>query len=419
MAHDRSGTAQPGEARPFDAVVAGGGAAGLSTAIGLAQRGLSVAILGVPETPRDDGRSAALFQSSLDFLGELGVEEALKAEGAPLRAIRLIDITGALVRAPTTTFRAAELGQEAFGWNIPNARIVAVLGIKARATPGLMVSSVLIDRFEEAGDRLRIITEAGEMLETRVLIGADGRNSTVRARAGISHSIKPYPQAAITCRLRHPGDHEDVSLEFHTREGPFTFVPVGDGLSALVWIMRPEKAEALRGLSPEAFAEAVTRRSNAILGTVTVEGPIGVVPLEKSLADRLVAGRVALVGEAAHAFPPIGAQGLNLGLKDVEALVKRLVAAKMAQEDLADALPAYARDRKLDVEMRTAGVDMLNSALIADILPFDLARAAGLALLRDIGPIRRFAMRIGGWSNPFGAITTPAAGPPRSARATR
>lgn len=397
MAKDSLGNA------PFDALVVGGGAAGLSTAIGLAQGGLSVAILGVPETPRDDGRSAALFQSSLDFLGHLGVEDALKAHGALLRAIRLIDITGALVRAPTTTFKAAEIGQAAFGWNIPNAKIIAVLGAEARQTPGLTVSSAFIDHFEEVGDRIRVTTADGAVLEARVLIGADGQKSRVREQAGISHRVKPYPQSAITCRLTHPKDHEDVSLEFHTREGPFTFVPVGDGISALVWIMKPEKAEAMLKLSREAFAEAVTRRSNAILGTVTVEGPMAAVPLQKLVADRLVEGRIALVGEAAHAFPPIGAQGLNLGLKDVEALVKRLTAAKAAGEDPASALSAYARDRKLDVEMRSAGVDVLNSALIADILPFDIARAAGLAVLRDVGPIRRLAMRIGGWNSPFGA----------------
>ncbi len=385
-----------------DCVVVGGGAAGLSTAIGLAQAGLSVKILGVPATPRDDGRSAALFQSSLEFLGSLGVEEKLKAHGAPLRAIRLIDITGALVRAPTTTFRAAEIGQQAFGWNIPNVRIIEVLVEAARATPGLGVSEAFFESFEDLGDRLAVHLPGGETIETRVLIGADGQKSRVREAAGIPHRIKPYPQAAITCRLHHPRDHEDVSLEFHTREGPFTFVPVGDHASALVWIMQPEKAEVMLARSREDFAETITRRSSAALGSVTIDGPIASVPLQKLVADKLVAGRVALVGEAAHAFPPIGAQGLNLGLKDVEALVARLSATKTAGGDLVEALPRYASDRKLDVEARSVGVDILNSALIADLLPFDLARAAGLAVLRDIGPIRRLAMRIGGGNAPFG-----------------
>lgn len=390
------------DGQPLDCVVVGGGAAGLASAIGLAQAGLGVHVIGVPDTPRDDGRSAALFQSSLDFLGRLGVEGQLKAEGAPLRAIRIIDITGALVRAPTTTFKSAEIGQEAFGWNIPNVKIVEILIAAARKTPGLAVTSHFFESFEDLGDKLRLTLVGGETLETRILIGADGQKSRVRESAGIAHRVKPYPQAAITCRLKHPKDHEDVSLEFHTREGPFTFVPVGEHASALVWIMQPEKAEAMLALPREALAEAITRRSMNALGPVTIDGPVASVRLQKLVADKLVAGRIALVGEAAHAFPPIGAQGLNLGLKDVEALVKRLGEAKAAGSDPVDALTLYARDRKLDVEMRSAGVDLLNSALIADLLPFDLARAAGLAVLHDVSPFRRLVMRIGGWTSPFG-----------------
>ena len=161
----------------FDCVVVGGGAAGLATAIGLAHGGLSVRILGVPETPRDDGRSAALFQSSLDFLGKLGVEERLKAHGAPLRAIRLIDITGALVRAPTTTFKAAEIGQEAFGWNIPNAKIVGELCAAARATPGLEVSTTFFEGFEEVKAHS---SESNTI--SRQAIGKTGTPQQVRAR---------------------------------------------------------------------------------------------------------------------------------------------------------------------------------------------------------------------------------------------
>ena len=201
-----------------------------------------------------------------------------------------------------------------------------------------------------------------------------------------------------------PRDHEDVSLEFHTREGPFTFVPSGDHCSALVWVMQPEKAKAMHALSPEAFAREITRRSSSVLGKVRVEGNVGLVPMRKLLADRLVAGRIALVSEAAHAFPPIGAQGLNLGLKDVEALIRRVGDAFRAGGDVGGAcLAHYEQDRKLDVTARSAGVDILNSALIADTLPSDFARAIGFGLMRDIGPLRRMMMRIGGWSPLFSA----------------
>lgn len=387
----------------LDCIVVGGGAAGLASAIGLARAGLATRIVGVPERARDDGRSAALFNSSLDFLDRLGIGEALRRRGAPLAAIRLIDVTGALVRAPTVTFKAAEIGQELFGWNIPNAAIVEEMIGAAQATTNLEVSPAFLEALMQRDDHVEVRLVGGEVLRARLVIGADGQNSRVRSAAGIGHRDKPYPQAALTCRLRHPRDHEDISREFHTREGPFTLVPVGDFASALVWVGKPARIADLVGLPREDLARAITRASHAVLGEVTVDGPVASVPLRKLIADRLVEGRVALVGEAGHAFPPIGAQGLNLGLKDVESLVKFVGRAFAAGEDCGGAcLTEYARNRRMDVSLRTAGVDLLNTALIADTLPTDLARAFGLAALRDFGPLRRLAMRVGGWGDVLG-----------------
>lgn len=382
-----------------DIMIIGGGAAGLSAALGLAAKGLKVHLAGAPGTIRDDGRSAALFQSSLDFLATLGIGTALEACAAPLRAIRIIDIAGGLVRAPTTTFRALEIGQDAFGWNIANADILRVMMAAARETPGLTLSELSFDSFEDHGETLLVRLSDGSLHRTRLLIGADGQNSRTRDAAGISFRTKDYPQTAITCRLSHPGDHEDISTEFHTREGPFTFVPSGDGISALVWIMRPDKAEAMLALSKEALAGIITRRSSSFLGKVEIISALGAVPMRKRVADKLVSGRVALIGEAAHAFPPIGAQGLNLGLKDVASLVNRLGAAHAAGDDPVSALPLYARDRKLDMDMRATGVDLMNSALIADTLPHDLSRAVALTALKSLPPLRQLAMRIGSWSS--------------------
>ncbi|MCZ8259721.1 MAG: FAD-dependent monooxygenase [Beijerinckiaceae bacterium] len=385
-----------------DVTIVGGGAAGLGAALGLAQAGLSVHLLGAPTAIRDDGRSAALFQTSLDFLAGLGVGPALQARAAIMRAIRIIDLTGGLVRAPTTTFRAIEIGQEAFGWNIANADILAVLLEAARQMPGLTLSDAQFRGFRNASEGVVVEMADGARHESRLLVGADGQNSKTREAAGISFRTKDYPQTALTCRLRHPKDHEDISTEFHTREGPFTFVPSGDGISSLVWVMRPDRAETMLALPRERLAEIITRRASSFLGPVEIISAFGAVPMRKRVADRLVTGRVALIGEAAHAFPPIGAQGLNLGLKDVESLVRRLAAAHQAGADLASALPLYAKDRKLDMEMRASGVDLMNSALIADFLPLDITRALALTALKQIAPLRQLAMRIGSWTAPFG-----------------
>lgn len=387
-----------------DAVIVGGGAAGLATAIGLARAGLSATVLGLPADIRDDGRSAALFESSLAFLDGLALGDRLRERGAPLRAIRIIDLTNGLVRAPDVLFRASEIGQEAFGWNIPNAAIIEEMIAAAREETGLTLSTALFSGLETTGDAIIVRTDAGEAIRTRLLVGADGQASPVRQAAGITHREKPYPQVALTARLTHSRDHNDESLEFHTREGPFTFVPLGPGTSALVWILRPENAEAMLALSPGEIALKAQRRSFNALGDLAIEGRIGRVPMRKLVADRLTAPRLALVGEAAHAFPPIGAQGLNLGLRDVAALVEHAGVAFREGRDVGaeQVLSGYARDRRVDVEARAAGVDLMNSALIGGLLPLDLARAAGLTLLRDLPPLRRLAMRLGGGGGLFG-----------------
>lgn len=407
--------------RDPDLVIAGAGAAGLATGIALARAGMSVSLLGVPQTIRDDGRSAALFASSFAFLDSIGVGAALRARGWPLRAIRIVDVTDALIRAPSTIFRSMEVGEPAFGWNIANAEILRTLIETARALPGLTLEPTLLAGFEPEAGALTVRLTDGRVLQTKLLIGADGQKSAVREQAGIAARIKPYPQVAITARALHARDHDDISTEFHTREGPLTFVPAGEKRSAIVWLMRPEQADRRANLAREALVREIERISGQFLGPLALEGAQGRVPMQKLVAEKLVGPRVALVGEAAHAFPPIGAQGLNLGFRDCEVLVQHIGAAARSGQDFGDraVLEAYARQRRFDVEARSMGVDLLNTALIGDLLPLDLARAAGLTLFRTVAPLRRLAMRIGGGMPLFGAdpLTRPAACSRKSARA--
>lgn len=391
--------------KTIDVLVAGGGAAGLATGLALARAGLTVTIAGMPETIRDDARSAALFASSFAFLDRIGAGDRLRAKGWPLRAIRIVDVTGALVRSPTTTFKAIEIGEPAFGWNIANAEILAELIAMAKETPGITLLPALVSNHRVAGGNIIAALADGSKITARLLIGADGQKSSVRQVAGIKARIKPYRQVAITARATHARDHDDISTEFHTRQGPLTFVPSGEKRSAIVWLMRPEEADRRLALPLAEFTREMERMSGHFLGPLTLEGPQGRVPMQKLVAEHLVAARVALVGEAAHAFPPIGAQGLNLGFRDCDALGKRVSEAFRAGRDIGseEVLAAYARDRKMDVEARSAGVDILNTAIIGNLLPLDLARAAGLSLFNAVPPLRRLAMRLGGGMPVFGA----------------
>ncbi len=285
-------------------LVAGGGAAGLATGLALAQAGLTVTIAGVPETIRDDARSAALFASSFAFLDAIGAGDRLRAKGWPLRAIRIVDVTGALVRSPTTTFKAIEIGEPAFGWNVANAEILTELIAKAKETPGLALDPALVTSHRVNGGHVTAVLSDGQEITARLLIGADGQKSSVRQVAGIKARIKPYPQVAITARAIHARDHEDVSTEFHTRQGPLTFVPSGEKRSAIVWLMRPEEADRRLALPIAEFTREMERMSGHFMGPLMLEGPQGRVPMQKLVADQLVAPRVALVGEAAMPFHP-------------------------------------------------------------------------------------------------------------------
>jgi len=234
-------------------------------------------------------------------------------------------------------------------------------------------------------------------LRARLVVAADGRRSVLRQKAGIKPREWAYPQAALTTILAHDRGHRDTSTEFHTRHGPFTLVPLPGRRSSLVWVTEPRDAERLAELDDAGLALTIERQAHSILGAMRIDGPRGVVPMTGLSVDRYGAGRVALVGEAAHVFPPIGAQGLNLGLRDVAALVDAVSDSREASEDIGGAgtLRRYQRGRDIDVRLRTAAVDTLNRTLLADLLPADLLRGAGLLLLDRVRPLRRLVMREG------------------------
>jgi 2-octaprenyl-6-methoxyphenol hydroxylase len=250
---------------------------------------------------------------------------------------------------------------------------------------------------------------SGSSIRAPLVVAADGRKSQLREQAGIAARSWAYPQAALTTILAHDRDHRDTSTEFHTRSGPFTLVPLPGRRSSLVWVMRPSDAERLGGLADEALSLVIERQAQSLLGSMRIDGPRGLVPLSGLSVQHYRGSRLALVGEAAHVFPPIGAQGLNLGLRDVAALRDVVVDARDEGEDVggAVALSRYQRSRALDVRLRSAAVDGLNRTLLTDFLPVDFARGVGLLALAGIGPLRRAAMREG---------IMPSAGAPRLMR---
>ena len=388
-------------ARGPDVLIAGAGLAGLAAAVGFARSGFDVVLSGAGErTGR--GRTVALLDGSVAFLDSLGLWARLQAEAAPLRSLRLIDDTGTLFPPRPVEFHAAEIGLDAFGWNIENDRMAETLAAEVARAPGLERLMRGVGAYDFAADAVRARLDDGRTISARLAIGADGRDSKPRRAAGVGVRVHGYGQSALTALLAHRLPHHDFSTEFHTRGGPFTLAPlpasaVAPNRSSLVWVMADKDARRRQALDNEALADEVERQAQSLLGAMRIESERGIIPMTRQVVPRIVATRLALIGDAAHVFPPIGAQGLNLGLRDVQAIVACAAEARKAGQDIGgpEALSAYEGLRRPDIMLRTGVVDGLNRALLTHFAPVDFARGASMAALSAIGPLRRFVMREG------------------------
>lgn len=380
-----------------DIIVAGTGPAGLVAALSLAQAGFSIALLGPtvgPSTGLGDRRTTALMKPSLDFLDRLGLLAAIKQQAAPLRGMRITDATSRLLRSPTVTFHAAEIDEDMFGMNIPNAHLNQVLNEAIKNSPAIRILPSLVASWEPGADSILARLESGETVSARLAAAADGRRSPAREAAGISVKSWEAGQSALVLNFSHSRPHNDISTEFHTEDGPFTQVPLQGLRSSLVWVTRRRHADELASLPDTVLSQLIEERMQSMLGRVTAEEGRQIFPLSSALPHRFAANRIALVGEAAHIFPPIGAQGLNLGVRDAEDLTK--IALRHAGDPGAKAaLSAYDRARRPDILARSSAVDMLNRSLLSNFLPAQAVRAAGLSLLRVTPPLRAFFMREG------------------------
>jgi 2-octaprenyl-6-methoxyphenol hydroxylase len=379
----------------FDAEVAvvGGGPVGLLCAIALKVAGVDTLLVAPAAGP--DHRTTALLAGSVTALTALGVWQACRPHAAPLRAIRIVDDTARLIRAPEVLFSAADIGLDAFGCNVENRHLLAALEarVAALAVPRISAAALAVTADDDA---VSIVHAAGTV-RARLAVGADGARSLCRAAAGIATKRRSYPQAALTLNLGHARPHDDISTEFHTPDGPFTLVPLPGRRSSLVCVLRPEEARRLLAVDDGLLAQEIERRAHSLFGAMQVEPGRGLFPLTVETADSIAHGRVALVGEAAHVVPPIGAQGLNLGLRDAAAIAEIVAEARHENRDVGAAavLARYATERRADVASRIFAVNVLNRSLLTDFIPAQGLRGLSLYLVDRIGPLRCALMREG------------------------
>jgi 2-octaprenyl-6-methoxyphenol hydroxylase len=381
-------------------LIAGAGSTGLAAALAFARARFAVTLAG-RSPPALAGRTVALFDASLRFLAAIGALEKVKEKACPIKAITMIDDTGQLLPTPDLELCASEIGLPALGLNVSNDDLVAVLLdlVRSRADIELIDADIEDYLFDGAGAVATL--RDGRRIEADFVVAADGRQSRARAVAGIDTREWSYPQVALTAILAHEDPHDNISVEFHTRSGPFTMVPLparegAQHRSSLVWLMSLADASRRLAKPREELEFELEDRSHGRFGAIRIESDFGQFRMGGMQVSRYAQGRVALVGETCHVFPPIGAQGLNLSLRDVADLEDCLMSVDLRNpRERAGALARYDRHRRADIGFRTLGVDLLNRSLILPYLPVDVLRGAGFVAMSALGPLRRAVIREG------------------------
>ncbi|MBT2129781.1 FAD-dependent monooxygenase [Aliiroseovarius lamellibrachiae] len=393
-----------------DIFISGGGIAGQVTACAFAAAGFSVVMVDpfVPVTSageeKSDLRSTAFLQPARGLFDRIGLWDVLAPHAKPLDKLAVIDTTGwpPEVR-DRRVFQSADMSSdvnhEPFGWNLMNWVVRRELWGYLQEQPKITALygtgfKSIVSRSEE----IIVGLENGDTVRARMGIAADGKFSPLREAVGIDVTTTRYGQKSLAFTVTHDAPHDNISTEIYNEGGPFTIVPLpdmdGKHASAIVWMNKGPRAVELMAMPVPEFEEVMYQRSTGLLGRMHLEGNRSVWPIITQTADHLSAGRVAVVAEAAHALPPIGAQGLNTSLNDVIAL---LDLAERAPATLGSAtmMAAYDKARGSDIARRARVIDLFNRVTRSGDGALQAVRLLGLKAVHDVAPVRKSVMRAG------------------------
>jgi 2-octaprenyl-6-methoxyphenol hydroxylase len=389
---------------PDDAelVIAGAGLAGMLLAVACAGAGVSVVLVD-PQDPAAmldrgfDGRTSAIAYGSQRILAGIGVWPAIAAEAQPILEIRVADDASPLFLHYDHRDLASDSRPAApLGYIVENRVLRRALLAQAAALPGLRllagrrIAAVAAD----AGGAVARL-DNGEHCTCRLVAAADGGRSPLRRDAGIRAVEWRYRQTGIVTTVAHARPHAGIAVEHFLPAGPFAILPMTGSRSSIVWTEHADLAPAILALPEAEFAGELAARFGDFLGDLAPVGPRWSYPLSLLQAERYVARRLALVGEAAHVIHPIAGQGLNIGIRDIAVLAELIVDRRRLGLDIGDAelLGRYQRRRRADAVLLAAVTDGLNRLFSNGIAPVALARDFGLAVVNRLPPLKRLLMR--------------------------
>ena len=388
-----------------DVFIAGAGLAGSIAALSYSKAGRNVIIADpfiYSDNPQVDYRTTAYLQPAKLFLESLGIWEAIEDSAMPLEVMKIIDSSsvknGDIIKSQKE-FKSAEISDLPFGWNVKNSLMRTALKrlIDKQSNCKLITASSAIDLV--CRDSMAYVKlSSGKTVKAKLVIAADGRNSILRQKAGISIKTQRFGQKALAFAVTHAAPHKNISTEIHNSGGPFTLVPLPDNngkpSSAIVWMENGEKAKRLMEMETKSFEREMTVRSCNILGPLKLASKRSLWPIISQIADRLYSQRLALIGETAHVVPPIGAQGLNMSIKDIKFL-NNLDQKYPDQLGSMDILNEYQKNRIFDIRQRVAGVSALNQISISSNKLVQNIRSFGLENFFQIPAIKHSTMKLG------------------------